>query len=275
MLGGDMVTALRTSGAEVQTSDLPDLDIRSLDDCRTAAADMDVVVNCAAYTAVDAAEQDEAAAFDVNARGAANLARACADGQAALVHLSTDYVFAGDAREPYPEDAALAPRSAYGRTKAAGEWAVRSHLPGRHYLLRTAWLYGRRGPSFVHTMHRLALQDDQPVRVVADQWGQPTWTRDVAGRVVALLAGHAPYGTYHATSSGQATWCDLARAVFTHLGADPGRVHAVTTADVPRPAARPGWSVLGHRAWTAAGVAAIGDWRSSLAAFAATGFGEA
>lgn len=274
MLGGDVVRVLSASGARVEPSDLPTLDIRSHADCEAAVEGMDVVVNCAAYTAVDAAEEDEGTAFSVNAVGPANLAKACAEVGAVLVQLSTDYVFAGDAQEPYPEDSPLGPRSAYGRSKAAGEWAVRAHLPNRHYLVRTAWLYGRQGPSFVHTMRRLALQDDDPVMVVADQVGQPTWTRDVAGHIAALLEATAPFGVYHATSAGKTTWFDLARTVFTHVGADPDRVRAVSTSDYPRPAPRPAWSVLGHQAWTWADVPPIGHWQERLAAFAASGFGE-
>jgi dTDP-4-dehydrorhamnose reductase len=187
------------------------------------------------------------------------------------VHISTDYVFPGDlpagGSTPYGEDDPVGPRSAYGRTKAAGEWAVRAHLPDSHYLVRTAWLYGRDGPSFVHTMRRLALADAAPVRVVDDQHGQPTWTADVADRILTLVQAGAPAGTYHATSSGVATWFDLAREVFALVGADPHRVHPVPTSEYPRPAPRPAWSVLGHGGWTTAGLDPIGDWRERLADF--------
>jgi dTDP-4-dehydrorhamnose reductase len=274
MLGSEVALRAAAQGWRTTALDLPDVDVTDLASCRRSVAEHDVVVNCAAWTAVDAAEEAEATAFQVNAVGPAHLARSCAEAGARLVHISTDYVFPGDAGEPYAEDAPVGPRSAYGRTKLAGEWEVQAHLPDSHYLVRTAWLYGRAGPSFVHTMRRLALQDEKPVTVVDDQHGQPTWTADVADRVLALLAARAPAGTYHATSSGRATWFDLARDVFALTGVDPARVRPVPTTAYPRPAPRPAWSLLGHDAWGSAGIEPIGDWRDRLAAFAAQRFGE-
>ena len=177
----------------------------------SAVAGVDVVVNCAAFTDVDGAETHEPAAFTVNAVGPATLARACAESGAWLLHISTDYVFAGDATEPYPEDAPIAPRSAYGRTKAAGEWAVRAHLPDRFWILRTAWLYGWHGKNFVDTILRLAAERDT-LDVVADQHGQPTWTVDLAHRIIDTVARDVPAGVYHATSTGHTTWHGLAQA---------------------------------------------------------------
>ena len=161
----------------------------------------DIVVNCAGYTAVDDAETHEAEAFAVNAVGAANLARAAHGHGARMVHVSTDYVFAGDAQEPYAEDAPLAPRSAYGRTKAAGEWAVEAHCP-ESWVVRTAWLYGAGGGNFVTTMARLA-GERETVAVVDDQRGQPTWTVDLADAIVRLVTSNAPCGVWHGTSSGR------------------------------------------------------------------------
>ena len=267
MLGGDVLSVMARDHHTVTAMDLPEIDITIPDACHDAVAGHDLVINCAAYTAVDAAEDDEGTAFTVNAVGPANLARACAQSGVRLVHISTDYVFAGDATRPYTEYAPQAPRSAYGRTKAAGEWAVRAELPERHYLVRTAWLYGREGPSFVHTMRRLALQDEADISVVDDQVGQPTWTQDVAGRIAALIAADAPSGTYHATSTGQTSWHGLACEVFALSGADPGRVQPVPTSAFPRPAPRPAWSVLGHAGWAGAGLEPIGEWRGRLAAF--------
>ena len=176
---------------------------------------------------------------------------------------STDYVFAGDATEPYPEDAPLAPVSAYGRTKAAGEVAVREELPDAHWLLRIAWLYGEHGKNFVRTMARLE-RERETVDVVDDQRGQPTWTRDVAAQVVALVDAGAPAGTYHATSTGETTWWGLARAVFAGLGADPERVRPTTAEKFAAPAPRPAYSVLGHDAWRAAGLPTLPPWDESL-----------
>jgi dTDP-4-dehydrorhamnose reductase len=269
MLGRDVATvAEQVPRVALVTATRADLDVTDLDAVRTAVrssvAAGDVVVNCAAWTAVDDAETREGEAFAVNAVGAAHLARAAREAGAWLLHVSTDYVFAGGAATPYAEDAPIAPRSAYGRTKAAGEWAVRAELPDRHWILRTAWLYGTHGPNFVRTMAALERRRDT-VDVVDDQRGQPTWSRDLAERIVTVAtAGTAPAGTYHATASGSATWFELARAVFTLLGADPDRVRPTTSAAFVRPAPRPAWSVLGHDRWAAADLPPLRPWHDAL-----------
>jgi len=223
----------------------------------------EVVVNCAAWTAVDDAESHENRALAVNRNGPANLAVACAASGARLFQLSTDYVFGGTAREPYREDAVPDPRTTYGRTMLAGEQAVLGRLPRTGYVVRTAWLYGGQGPNFVRTMIRLE-RERHGVDVVDDQHGQPTWTVDVATQIVALMRSDPEPGVYHATSSGQTTWCGLAREVFRLLGADPERVRAVASGALDRPAPRPAYSVLGHARWASAGIAPIPDWRLSL-----------
>jgi dTDP-4-dehydrorhamnose reductase len=268
MLGRDLVAALADRGEPVSGMDRASLDVTdgaAVADA-IAAARPDVVVNCAAWTAVDDAEASEEQALAVNAGGAAVLAAACAGSGGSgtrLVQVSTDYVFAGDAGRPYAEDDVPAPRTAYGRTKLAGEREVLSRLPGSGYVVRTAWLYGAHGPNFVKTMIRLS--DERPtVDVVDDQRGQPTWTADVARQIIALIGSAARPGVYHATSSGQTTWCGLAREIFELLGADPSRVRPVPSSAFPRPAPRPAYSVLGHGAWSGPGIAPIGDWRAAL-----------
>jgi dTDP-4-dehydrorhamnose reductase len=269
MLGCDLVAALAGSGQDVTGLSRQELDITDAAAAAAAltAARPDVVVNCAAWTAVDDAEAHEAEALAVNGTGAGHVAAAIANGHGApgcrLVHLSTDYVFAGDATRPYAEHDIPGPRTAYGRTKLAGEQAVRATLPQSSYVVRTAWLYGIHGPNFVAAMIR-AERERPAVDVVADQHGQPTWTADVARQIITLVRSGAPAGTYHATSSGQATWFDLAREVFQLLEADPARVRATSTSAFPRPAPRPGYSVLGHQAWAAVGIEPIGDWRMAL-----------
>jgi dTDP-4-dehydrorhamnose reductase len=263
MLGTDLVAAL--DGRPVTALSRAELDITDAAAVADAVKGHDVVVNCAAWTAVDAAESQEPDALRVNGDGPRMLARACAAAGARLVHFSTDYVFAGDATTPYPEDAPLAPRSAYGRTKAAGETAVREELPDAHWIVRIAWLYGEHGPNFVRTMARLERERDT-VSVVTDQRGQPTWTKDVVTQVLALVDADAPVGTYHATSSGETTWYDLARAVFTGVGADPDRVKPTTSAAFAAPAPRPSYSVLAHTAWPKAGLSAIRPWQEALTA---------
>jgi dTDP-4-dehydrorhamnose reductase len=244
MLGRDLVAALSIAGDDVAGLTRSELDIRDATACRAAVSGFDVVVNAAAWTDVDGAEGNEAEAFAVNATGAANLARASASVGAVLVQFSTDYVFAGDARTPYPVDAALSPVNAYGRTKAAAEWAVRAECPSS-YVVRTAWLYGEHGRNFVATMLARAARGDT-MEVVDDQHGQPTWTRDLAEFVRALVVGERSFGIYHGTATGETTWFGLASEAIRLAGFDPSAVRATTSDRFPRPAARPSYSVLAN-----------------------------
>lgn len=266
MLGQDLVSVLGERGHDVTGVDRSQLDVTEPDEARAAVVGFDVVVNCAAWTAVDDAETQEGAAFAVNATGAQNLAVGARAAGARLVQISTDYVFAGDATEPYAEDAPLAPRSAYGRTKGAGEWAVRASTDD-YLVVRTAWLYGAQGGCFPKTMVGL-LEGRDSLTVVDDQVGQPTWTVDLADLVVRLVEAGAPSGTYHGTSSGQASWFEFARAAVAAAGHAPEVIQPTTSAAFVRPAPRPAYSVLGHAALLAAGVEPIGEWseRWSVAA---------
>ena len=258
MLGRDLVVSLRLQGYDVRAYGSADLDVRDERAVTAAVREVDVVVNCAAWTAVDDAESHEREAFAVNATAAKHLAKAANRVGARAVQVSTDYVFGGDAREPYREDAPVRPASAYGRSKAAGERAVldanRDHL-----VVRTAWLYGAHGQCFPRTIARLAQERDR-LDVVDDQEGQPTWTRDVARVIVDLVEGQAPGGVFHATSSGRASWFEFAQAVVAEAGADPAVVHPCSSAQASRPARRPAWSVLGHDALVKVGIPPIGPW---------------
>jgi dTDP-4-dehydrorhamnose reductase len=260
-LAGESVTAVAANRVALDIAD-PALVHAALEFHRPA-----VVVNCAAWTAVDDAESQERAALRVNGTGPEVLAAACREHGVVLLQVSTDYVFAGDTEKPYPEDAAVGPRSAYGRTKLAGERAVLDTLPDTGYVVRTAWLYGAYGPNFVRTMIKLEGVKDA-LDVVDDQRGQPTWTADLADRLVRLgqaaLAGAVPAGIYHGTSGGQTTWFGFTREIFRLLGADPARVRPTTSDAFVRPAPRPAFSVLGHDRWAAAGMEPIRDWRAAL-----------
>lgn len=266
MLGRDLLARLRSDGEQVVGLGHAELDVGDGGAVDAAVREHRpaVVVNCAAYTAVDAAETDEPAARRVNGDGPAHLARACAATGARLVQVSTDYVFAGDARTPYAEDAATGPRTAYGRTKLAGERAVLGMHPEGGCVARTAWLYGAHGPNFVATMIGLAASRPT-VDVVADQTGQPTWTGDLAGALTTLGRADGARGTYHVTNSGQASWYELARQVFTLLGADPDRVRPVTTDRFPRPAPRPAYGVLASTRYADLGLAPLRGWGDALA----------
>jgi len=267
MLGQDVVARLTGRGDQVTAVDRAEVDITDLDAAHAAVAGHDLVINCAAWTAVDDAETHEAQAFAVNAVGAAAMARAAAAHGVRLVHISTDYVFDGVATSPYPEDAAVAPRSAYGRTKAAGEWAVRAEAPD-HLIVRTAWLYGAHGPCFPRTIAR-AGRERGSLDVLDDQFGQPTWTADLADLVIRLVDAQVPAGTYHGTSSGRTSWHAFAKDVVAAAGMDPAIVHPTTSETFVRPAPRPAYSVLGHDALHAVGVAPIGDWAARWAVAAA------
>jgi dTDP-4-dehydrorhamnose reductase len=267
MLGREVV-ALRPDATALTRADL---DITDRSAVVGAVAGHQVVVNCAAWTAVDAAEAHEAEATKINGAAVATLATACADAGARLLHISTDYVFDGRGTSPYAEDAPTSPVNAYGRSKLAGERAV---LAAGGYVVRTAWLYGAHGKNFVATMLRLAGERDT-VSVVADQVGQPTWARALATQLVELgtraAAGTAPAGVYHGTASGTASWFDLARAVFATVGLDPERVHPITSDRYPLPAPRPSYSVLGHDRWAEAGMHPQPDWQAQLKEALATG----
>jgi dTDP-4-dehydrorhamnose reductase len=270
-LGGDLLAVLaRRPGDPVTALGRAELDLTDERQVRDVVRDWldgvrgarPVVLNAAAYTAVDAAESDEETALLVNGRAPGWLAEELA-GRGRLVHVSTDYVFDGEATEPYPVDAPVAPRSAYGRTKAAGERAVAA-AGGDATVVRTAWVYGAHGGNFVRTMAGRAL-DGAPVSVVDDQVGSPTWAADLATGLVALGArpGLVP-PVLHRTDAGAVSWYGLARAVYEEVGADPALVTPTTTEAFPRPAPRPAWSVLDGSAWLAAGLPAPRPWRTAL-----------
>ena len=255
---------------------LPLEETTSLVDIRDAEAverfaqgrDIDWVVNCAAYTAVDRAEGEPELAWALNAQGPAVLARWCARNRAKLVHISTDYVFSGRADRSYREDDPVDPQSVYGRTKAEGEAAVRAELD-RHFILRTAWLYGQHGPNFAATMLRLMREKPQ-IGVVDDQRGSPTWTRDLAEVISKLIQSQATeYGTYHVSGEGQTTWFGFAQEIYRcAFERSLLKTHPVllplTTAQYPTKAVRPAWSVLSKDKLRSTLGWVLPDWKESL-----------
>lgn len=262
MLGQDLQRALE--GRDVTALGRTDLDVTDRDAVLAAVAGHDVVINASAYTKVDDAETHEDEAYAINATGTENLAVAAEQHGAKFVTVSTDYVFDGQATEPYAEDTPRDPLNAYGRTKAAGEELALAAHPDGTYIVRTAWLYGAGGASFAKTMVKLAASHET-VSVITDQVGQPTWTGDLAAQVVALLDADAPAGVYHGTNSGRASWFDFAKAVFSAAGLNPDRVTPTDSSSFVRPAARPAFSVLGHEAWRAAGLEPMRAWEAALA----------
>lgn len=265
-LGTELVHryANRTSDT-VFVGDLPDLDITSPESVAALFDEItpDVVINCAAWTAVDAAEENERGAYAVNAEGPAVLATQCARVGARLVHISTDYVFAGDASEPYQENDHAAPVTAYGRTKLAGEKYVQEILPDNHVIVRTAWLYSAHGHNFVKTIIRAQSERDT-LRVVTDQIGQPTSASDLADQIVELIDTFDGVGIFHGTNSGVTSWFEFARAIMAEIGEDPERILPTDSSSYTQLAPRPPYSVLGHDGWASVGMQPMRDWRVAL-----------
>lgn len=234
----------RICGAQVIPVDVDDLDITRQGQVRACleANRPDVVINCAAYTNVNRCESDFDAAMAVNALGARNLAIACEQCGAKLIHVSTDYVFSGNGDRPYTECDLPDPQSAYGVTKLLGEQYVRDFCT-RYMIVRTAWLYGYKGNNFVKTMVRLA-QEKPFVTVVNDQRGTPTNANDLAYHLLKL-ADSEEYGIYHCTGAGECTWYEFAREI-ARLAGVKGEIRPCTTEEYPTPAKRPAYSVLDH-----------------------------
>lgn len=222
-----------------------------------------VIVNAAAWTEVDDAEDDETSAYAVNCIGARNVALAARESGAQLIHISTDYVFSGTAISPIPESAPGVPLSAYGRTKLAGEQVVEEVYSSRSLIVRTAWLYSQYGANFARTITKRAL-DNQSVRVVNDQFGQPTSAVDLAFHLVDLVSYQVPPGIYHGTNTGETTWYEFARAIYGLCKKDPELVTAVPATDYPAKAVRPAYSVLGHAQTVRAGVKEMRNWHDAL-----------
>jgi dTDP-4-dehydrorhamnose reductase len=261
MLGQDVVKALGQRGLAVTALTRADLDLGDAHAVRAAVTGHDVVVNAAAWTDVDGAEDAYDEALAVNGTAVGVLARACRDAGARLLHLSTDYVFGGDAAQPYAEDAPADPVNAYGQSKLVGEQAALAE--GAH-VVRSAWMYGAHGNNFVATMLRLAAEREY-LDVVDDQRGQPTWSYALAEHLTELgLRADAPPGIYHGTASGETTWYELAQAVFAGAGLDPDRIRPTTSDRFLRPARRPAYSVLAQDRWAVAGMPPLPHWRAML-----------
>ncbi len=223
-----------------------------------------VLVNAAAWTDVDGAESHENEAELINAEVVGFLATAAKNVNAVFIQISTDYVFSGNASKPWEEQSEKSPISAYGRSKAKGEDLALESYSERTYIFRTAWLYSQFGKNFAKTMVRLALKDSELVRVVDDQIGQPTSAGDLANQIIDSLQKEIPFGIYHGTNSGAASWFDFAQKIFELLNLDSNRVAPVTSAEFPRLAIRPKYSVLGHDAWKKTGVDEMRDWKVAL-----------
>jgi dTDP-4-dehydrorhamnose reductase len=267
MLGRDVMRELQTRGIEGRWLDRGACDTTSPEACRAALANsapISAVINCAAYTDVNRAEAEEELATRINGYGAGNLAAACKEAGARLVHVSTDYVFDGTNPEPYEPTDATAPLNAYGRSKLAGEHAIAAKLPPHQYCIaRTSWLYGQHGPNFVKTMLRLA-GEGRDLNVIDDQTGAPTYTVDLARALVDLAINPNASGVVHATNSGACTWYEFAQAIFAESCVQPASLSPCATEDFPTPAVRPKNSRLSPESLLQAGVSLLPHWRDAL-----------
>lgn len=261
MLGRAWQQLLDARGIPYRTAARPNLDLTDPASIRKhITAELGVVINCSAYTDVDGAEEHEDAATAVNGTGVDELAQICKDADALLVHYSTDYVFNGKATAPYPVDQPLDPINAYGRSKAAGETAIRE-VNGPHLILRTSWLYAPWGKNFVLTIAKLAAERDT-LKVVNDQCGRPTSCEHLAAATLGLIENDAR-GTLHLTDGGECTWFDFATAIAARV--NPACTVEPCSSDVyPRPAKRPTYSVL-DLGPTEAILGKMPDWQANLA----------
>ena len=256
------------SDCELVIADLPEADITDAAgfDAFLAQHSPDAVIHCAAMTAVDKCESEIEFAYKLNAFGTANVAAACRRHGIRLIAISTDYVFDGASDRPYNEfDRATGGNTVYGKSKFAGEEAVRTHCPD-HVICRISWLYGHGGPSFVHAMMSLADGTRPMLKVVADQHGNPTSTVAVARQLRNILAKPELVGTFHLTCEGEATWFEFAQEIF-RLAGKTQAVSPCTTDEFPRPAPRPKNSRLDKMMLRLAGLPPMPDWRDALAEF--------
>lgn len=263
---GDVVLATRAGEIDGMACELADFDQPDSLPSLIERVSPDIVVNAAAYTAVDRAEQDSDAAFRVNAEGPQRIVQACGERGALLVHYSTDYVFDGGSAQAYREKDSPSPLGVYGASKLAGEEAVRA--TAQHLIFRTSWVYGVRGHNFLLTMLRLGAERDE-LRVVGDQVGSPTPAYLIADLTAEAIVRRLEPGTYHLTASGKTSWhgfaeAIMAKAVARDLLSRAPRVVAIPTADYPTPAKRPAYSLLDNTKLSDALDIKIPDWETGL-----------
>jgi dTDP-4-dehydrorhamnose reductase len=264
-LGQELVRLPARPDIEIAGFGRGELDVTDPEQCRNVIGSYkpEVVIHCAAYTKVDQAESEPDEAYRVNADGTRNAALAAEQIGAKFVYISTDYVFDGKANAPYRENDRTDPQSVYGKSKLAGEQWVQS-LSSRYFIVRTSWVYGKYGSNFVKTMLRLAEERDR-LKVVSDQVGSPTYTLDLAQFLLELVQTDH-HGIFHASNTGACSWYEFAKAIFEERGMTV-QVEPCTTAEFPRPAPRPAYSVLDHGAIRAHGLKPLRPWRAALRSF--------
>lgn len=262
MLGQDMVIVAKTAGHIVSGIDINDADITKLDSISMALKNInpDIVINCAAYTAVDLCEEKTDIAYAVNADGVANIATVAKELDIPVVHISTDYVFDGESTQPYIETDKTNPQSVYGKSKLAGEERL-MEITDKYYIMRIAWLFGEYGPNFVKTILKLAKERDS-LKVVSDQFGSPTWTVDVCVQIIKVLE-NGEYGIYHSTSEGECSWFEFTSYILEKYGVKTELLPCATS-EFPRPAPRPANSVLNNFNLIHSDINIMPDWRTAF-----------
>lgn len=268
-----MLKRIVPSGYEIIPFDLPDFDITNRDMVLSTMMHLKphIIVNCAAYTNVDGCETNEELALQVNGKGPGYLAEAALGLNAVLVHISTDYVFAGDKTVPYMEDDPTGPLSSYGRSKLAGEKSILASGLQQYFILRTSWLYGPGGNNFVETILRLAREREE-LGIVADQYGSPTLTEDLGKAIFSMLGRkdvNIPFGIYHVSNAGSCTWCEFAdeivkQARVNKLPIKVERIKPIRTEDYPLPATRPPYSIFSKQKYETITGQSLPEWRESL-----------
>ncbi len=268
MLGRDLVEIM-SDRFEVSGIDVDDADITRFEEIQRVIREKDpeFIVHCAGYTDVDGCEREKDLSYKVNAIGTRNVTRCAADLDVPIIYISTDYVFSGGRHSPYREYDLPEPINEYGYTKLAGEYFVQQ-LHSKFFIVRTAWLFGRHGKNFVMTILNIA-RNDSNLRVVNDQIGSPTYTRDLCGKIVELIGSGAGYGIYHITNSGVCSWCDFARKILDLAGYSDVVLRPIRTEETGRAARRPSNSALENRALRLEGLEPMRSWEEALADYLA------
>ena len=245
MLGQDLCPILEDEDYEVVETDSETLDITNFEMVKAVLKkeNPDIVINCAGYTNVDKAEEEQDKAMLVNAKGTENIAKICAENDILMIYISSDYVFDGGKKGPYLPEDKTNPLNVYGETKLEGEKAVQKHCK-RHYIVRTSWLYGHHGKNFVETM--ISLKDKPELKVVDDQIGCPTWTVELSNGIAELIEEEPDYGIYHICGSGETSWYNFAKEIFNQLDLKVN-LKPCKTEEFPRPAKRPKHSAMDNQ----------------------------
>lgn len=265
-LGRSIQEVLKKRNIAFQPLTHEELDITDLSQVkeRVKNSSADVIVNAAAYTNVEQAEMESTKAFSINETGARNLAIAAKEQDSKFVHFSTDYVFSGLRNLPWNITDEVKPLSVYGKSKLAGEIAVLNEYSGNTLIIRTSWLYSPFGRNFYKTILNLALNSNNPINVVNDQFGQPTNAEDLSNLLYSAIENQVPSGIYHGSNSGMATWHDFAVEIFKLAGADTNRVISTSSKEYKTQASRPEYSVLDNSKWSEFGVKTLASWQESV-----------